>query len=169
MRTTSCSIAWRVAYAWSLTPAFQLTTQKLDGAGSVILIGPGAWSRKKAVCSPVRRRRGFRRPPTTLEVLGSSPPPGPRHCMVRLWGTKPSTASAMSVSHEPRRNSPSVKISRPTCCLALEDRDDGRVFALAQVPPGRASRGRIARARRAARRDGASCRPGRRDTAEAYS
>src|SRR5438874_159488 len=72
MRTTSWSISEREPYAWSLTPAFQLTTQKLEGAGRVILIGPGACALRYAAWSPVSRRRGRSRPPTTLDVLGSA-------------------------------------------------------------------------------------------------
>src|SRR5947207_14263073 len=94
MRTTSWSISERDPYAWSLTPAFQLTTQKLEGAGRVILIGPGACSFRYAAWSPVSRRRGRSRPPTTLDVLGSARAPGPRHATVRPRGTQPADAPA---------------------------------------------------------------------------
>src|ERR1041385_3507956 len=109
--TASWSMAERDSYARSLTPTFQLTTQKLDGAGTVILMGPGECFFRNAAWDPVRRRRGSSFAPTTLEVLGSAPPPGPCHSTVRLWGTKPPTDSAISVIHDCRRNSPSVKIS----------------------------------------------------------
>ena len=46
--------------------------------------------------------------PTACAVLPSDPPPGPFQSSITLCETKPSTASAMSVSQEPRRNSPSV-------------------------------------------------------------
>jgi len=76
--------------------------------GSVILIGPGACAFRKPTSCAVSRRACRSRAPATWAVLPSVAAPGPRQSSMTRSGTNPSTASAMSVSHEPRRNSPSV-------------------------------------------------------------
>src|SRR5262245_61763816 len=92
---------------------------KLEGAGIVILIGPGAYRWRNGSSWAVRWRVGRRGPPTTRPVESSGPPPGPRQCSVTRSSTKPSTASARAESQEHRRRSPSVKPSRPTSrCIA---------------------------------------------------
>ncbi len=66
--------------------------------------------------------------PTTFAVLPSEPPPGPFQSSITLSGTKPSTASAMSVSQEPRRSSPSLKMSRPSCHCLFESGGYGPIL-----------------------------------------
>src|SRR5579872_1197683 len=91
---------------------------KFDGAGSVTLNGARVFFFKKGTSCPVifRSLRSFA--PAACAVLPSIPPPGPLHSSGTRSGTNPSTASAMSVSQEPRRISPSVITSKPnSICL----------------------------------------------------
>src|SRR5260370_20213859 len=96
---------------------------KFEGAGSVTLNGPWASFLIKVASWPYLLHFFRSCAPPASAVLPSTPPPGPFHSTATLSETKPSTASAMSVSHEPRRISPSLKMSNPKCrCFSRASR-----------------------------------------------